>query len=827
MNKDANSVSRRDFLKGAAVGAVGVAAMGVLGACGGTQTPAATASPAAESAAQPVTASATMKGFGGDVTVTLTVLDGTITDCQIVGDGETPEVGGRAVAEMPAKFVEAGNVKVDGISGATFTSTAILGAAAKAYNEATGVKAGEISMKPGQYTASALGYWGIWELPVTITVDEKTLLKIEVPEDRFAHGETEVILQNVKEKLFPRMIENQSVTVDAIAGATVSSHAVLVSVETALKEALKAGGSDESAIEHFYRTPAKLEEGVTEELEKDLLIVGMSTGSILAMRSAMETMRALNGNKRISILAIDKAGKYGGKSALTHEFTSVNPPKYKDVANNGEDFIDAARFLNEWLSFTSNNGGVQSAKEDLVKMFFEESGKTIDWMYNLGWTFGTMKKSSMTDGYVAFNTALTSNVDIGTYEDRRGILDDYYKYLLASVKAQGGDYMLETEGYEFIMDGDTVKGVKARNNVTGKEYVINAKAVIMATGGFGANDQMMTDLIDPRWAGPRKRLGTDMDDGKMFQAALDIGAGTWNVEMSPMVMHFGLPHYLTHYPINFKENTLNGRTGREETWTLNDIPLGMGISADTVCVNKQGVRFDDESKLGQFATDNIMDSWCGSKAGQYYYSIYSKEQMDYIAKNGLNNIPRWEGYCAQGGVPKDLPLPEVYECLDVCVDEGMAWKADTIADLAKQLDIDPAVLGETIDAYNEYVANGADEQFGKDPKYLTPIGSGPYYAIKIMGVIFATAGGLDVDTQIRVLGKDHATPIGGLYAVGNDSLGVLLCKERNYCGFGGVAQGWAGTSGRLAGINASKYISETYGLADVSPALVDLSAFSS
>lgn len=88
------------------------------------------------------------------------------------------------------------------------------------------------------------------------------------------------------------MIESQSVTVDAIAGATVSSNAVKVSVEAALKEALKAGGSSESAIEHFYNTPAKAEMGKTEELNTDLLIVGMSTGNILAMRSAMETMKS-------------------------------------------------------------------------------------------------------------------------------------------------------------------------------------------------------------------------------------------------------------------------------------------------------------------------------------------------------------------------------------------------------------------------------------------------------------------------------------------------------------------------------------------------------
>ena len=97
-----------------------------------------------------------------------------------------------------------------------------------------------------------------------------------------------------------------------------------------------------------------------------------------------------------------------------------------------------------------------------------------------------------------------------------------------------------------------------------------------------------------------------------------------------------------------------------------------------------------------------------------------------------------------------------------------------------------------------------------------------YYAIRILCVAFASAGGLDVDTNIRVLQRDHKTPIDGLYAIGNDSLGVLLNGRRNYVGFGGVAQGWLTTAGRLAGINAVAYIKEHYGLADVSPALVNM-----
>jgi fumarate reductase flavoprotein subunit len=78
-------------------------------------------------------------------------------------------------------------------------------------------------------------------------------------------------------------------------------------------------------------------------------------------------------------------------------------------------------------------------------------------------------------------------------------------------------------------------------------------------------------------------------------------------------------------------------------------------------------------------------------------------------------------------------------------------------------------------------------------------------------VVFSTIGGLDVDTQIRVLKDDHKTPIQGLYAIGSDSIGVIGCNgSKSYMGLG-VAQGWNRTSGKLAGTYAADFVHEEYG----------------
>lgn len=130
--------------------------------------------------------------------------------------------------------------------------------------------------------------------------------------------------------------------------------------------------------------------GEPETIDTDLLIVGMSTGGMIAMCNAAETIMSLNGDKRVSVLAIDKAGKYGGRSALTHEAQSVNPKRYIETHNNGEPFIDPAAYKKMWIESVTDAEGNVRAKEDVIDMFIEKSGDTIDWLVEHGWHYGTM-----------------------------------------------------------------------------------------------------------------------------------------------------------------------------------------------------------------------------------------------------------------------------------------------------------------------------------------------------------------------------------------------------------------------------------------------------
>ena len=140
-------------------------------------------------------AKAAAPGFGGNITVSLEMEGDRIISCTAEGPGENSFKAHTALSQIPASIVEHNSCTVDAVSGATVTSDAIMRGAKIAYDNLTG-NSSDVHMKPGKYTAGAMGYLGVWELPVTITVNDSALLKIELPEDRFAHGETEVILKS-------------------------------------------------------------------------------------------------------------------------------------------------------------------------------------------------------------------------------------------------------------------------------------------------------------------------------------------------------------------------------------------------------------------------------------------------------------------------------------------------------------------------------------------------------------------------------------------------------------------------------------------------------
>ena len=328
----------------------------------------------------PGTYTATAQGFGGDVTVTITVDAESITEVIIEGDSETQGIGSKAVEQLPEAILNAQSAEVDGVSGATITSKAIQTAIAQALAEAKGEEPNTISsvkMVPGTYTATAQGFAKAELLEVNVTVSEDQIKSIEVNPD---NGETATVLQSAIDLMIPRMIEYQSVSVDSICGATVSSNAIKTAAESALVQAIVAAGGDETDVKAFYVEQPK--STAQEEMEVDVLVIGMGGSGFSAAMSAAQAQYEAGGKdaSKVSVLGIDKAGKYGGTSALTSSPMAVNPPSM--VEKKGSDYVDIDVFKQDWMTYTEGD-----AKEELVDIMINKSGETLDWLTDLGFEF--------------------------------------------------------------------------------------------------------------------------------------------------------------------------------------------------------------------------------------------------------------------------------------------------------------------------------------------------------------------------------------------------------------------------------------------------------
>ncbi|MGI6192452.1 MAG: FAD-dependent oxidoreductase, partial [Christensenellales bacterium] len=251
----------------------------------------------------------TSRGFGGEVTVEITVDANAITNVLIVGDSETTGVGSLAVEQMPAAILSAQSAEVDVITGATITSNAILEALGKALAAARGEAAEEtpISFTPGTYTGTAKGYNGNVVLSVTFSKDAIT--GIEIVEQK----ETDHVGVPAFDILFKDIMDYTSTGVDAVSGATFTSNAVLTAVEDA---AVQAGCSVDALRKGAI--PFELTPGDKIVDTYDVVVVGAGGAGMAAGAAAAQ--------QGATVLVIEKNVEMGGNTLVSGgSFQAVQP----------------------------------------------------------------------------------------------------------------------------------------------------------------------------------------------------------------------------------------------------------------------------------------------------------------------------------------------------------------------------------------------------------------------------------------------------------------------------------------------------------------------
>ena len=279
-----------------------VFSMAACGAAAATEetTPAATEAPAVDAAPAAVytagTYTAQAQGFGGPVTVEVTVDANAITDFKVSGHDETPEYGGMAMREMKDAVLAAQGVDFDTVSAATYTKTAARLAMGVALDEAKGTKTGTV--QDGKYTVEVVGHEGLITVS-TMFVDGK-ITKVTVP----ANNETVGVGTYAVKYMPARIVESQSVNCDGVTGASVSSAAI----KQGVAQAIVLAGGNVADFQEKVETPVAVQEVPTEA---DVVIMGAGTAGIMAAARLVEAGVT-------NVVMFEKSGIPGGCFATAY-----------------------------------------------------------------------------------------------------------------------------------------------------------------------------------------------------------------------------------------------------------------------------------------------------------------------------------------------------------------------------------------------------------------------------------------------------------------------------------------------------------------------------
>ena len=701
--------------------------------------------PAAFAEYTPGTYTAEAAGHEAGLVVTVTVDETGITAVDLDVSHETPEIGGAAKDALIEQIMAAQGADIDGVTGATETSTGVKLALTDALNQAAGVTATEkTAVADGTYTGTAPSFGLTGPLTAEVTLSDGKITDIKVVSE--TDSLTGEWFGSAEALLIPRIIESQSLAVDAITGATTSSNGI----RNAVAAAIDAAGGD--SLQWYAEVPKKDDTVVIEDY--DVIVVGMGGSGVFSYCAAAD--------QGATVFGIEAAGKIGGNSVCTYGPMALNSRYLKEKFNNGEDYINPDEVYKVWMDYVEGD-----EKADVIREAVYNSGSALDYYVdNFGFEFeglgllGSFVVPEWDKEWCVYtadadNTAWNILGPNKTYQFLRA-LD------IANAKNEKNRYMTELTAESLIFDDDgKAIGVKA-TYYDGTTYEIYGKAIILATGGFLGNDEMMVEYL----GSTVNAIGDTVNKGAGIKMGQSAGGALYMMGTLPMV-HISQVKNI----IRTDDLTADQKAILTALALTTDRPMITTTGEPWGNVNQSGTTADGIEVEIVFAP-NFM-----------YYNLYTQADIDAIRETGLSEAQAaaTSNFLAQGGTlpAAGTPVADIDEILSVGETYGDVIKADGIAALAAAIGCDEATLSATL--------NGEDVV---------------YYAVPCTSWAYGTVGGLDVDVNMNVLRED-GTPIANLFAVGQDSEGVCNKDGKAYTPWGGQAQSWTFVSGEIAGKQAA------------------------
>ena len=575
-----------------------LACMMLLSACGGSA-PAATTEAAAPAAAS---YTGTAQGMGGEVSVTLTIENGVITDCVATGDKETDGIGSVVIAQFPAQVVEGNTINLDAVSGATITSNAFI-EAAKAALTAAGLNPDDYMTK---VAAAAAG-------DVTKEAD---------------------------------------VVIVGAGGAGMTA-------------AMTASDAGKSVI----------------ILESQAMVGGnsvRSTGGMNAAKTVYQDENEFGEGAGVEKMLKSAADNYADNEFITSLAATV-AQQWADYQANPVGYFDSV----ELMELDTMVGGKGINNPELVKTLVEGTAPAIDWLDENGMSLHNV---------AAFGGASVKRIHRPVNEEGKVVSVGAYLVPLMEKACQdrGVEFILNTTADTILTDANGQAVGVSGTDKDGNTVTVNAKAVVLATGGFGANLDMVASY-KPELKGFMTTNAPGIQ-GQGIAMATAIGAAT--VDMDQIQIH----------------PTVEANTSALIT---------EGLRGDgAILVNANGERFTDE-----VSTRDKVSAAEIAQPGSFSWLIVDQAMAD--ASNVI------QGY----------------------ITKGYTKQGATYEELAKEIEVDPTAFAATMEKWNGCVEAKTDADFGRT-SFANPLNTAPYYAIKVSAGVHHTMGGVVINSSTEVLKED-------------------------------------------------------------------------
>ncbi len=522
---------------------------------------------------------------------------------------------------------------------------------------------------------------------ITVQVDIKTgkIANIVVVK----HGETPMI-SDIAIKEIPAVIVKDQRFPDNVSGATLTSEGIRAAVADAIK---KAGG--DPALFAAVSVPVKTSDKIVKD-EADIVVIGTgASGMAAAVRS--ETLGA-------KVILLEKMPTIGGATALNAGTLIATGSRYqrevmKELGDSPElaakDIFRAGKNRNDPV---------------LVKMVTERVGSVVDWLID--------------DMKIPYGPAATQYSDHSASRQLgvTGRSVNFLNLMREKYLGMGGKLMMETRAEELIRDdAGQIVGVRATMK-DGSTLDVKSKAVILASGGYGAVKSML-----PKEMSNYVFYGLDSETGDGYRMGTEVGADTINMDLVKM------------YPQGVE--TVSGR-GLAATASSTDTMKKSGA----IYVNRNGKRYVNErGPLGEITDKTVLQP---DHIG--YIVMDAKAFKEYVAKSLEDRLVQNEATILGWGDIVNNGYP-------------VLAKSDDLKTAAKKMGIDPAGLEKTVTDWNKLVKVGKDTDFNRP--ITGGLAEGPYYIVEQKVRYQTTLGGLRANGNMQILNKDGQA-IPGFYGAG-------------------------------------------------------------